>query len=302
MKKAIILGLLFVSVSLLVANHNDRKEFKSKFKEYSENNIIPKMNEWKNKIDSELSTEDLEKLNELRAEARKMKTEVKSKMIELKQRKEAGEEVSRKDFKKLMHSNKEEKKAIGDELKKIAEANEELVKEIMEDAKEMRKQWHEDMHEMKKEFRVEMKEKRENEDFERDGEHNRRKHINSKHEKRMEHKGHPVARIFLWDGQVDEDFEQAIPLNIEELNSNDVNSFPNPFEDKATIEFELDRPQKVKVYVLDDTGNIIKTLIDGERSGKVSVEFIPETEANGIYFYKIEGETINKTGKLVLVK
>ena len=78
------------------------------------------------------------------------------------------------------------------------------------------------------------------------------------------------------------------------LNSMEVSSFPNPFKESTSIQFELKTPSIVNVSVFDLTGKEVAVLLNEyKQSGSHTIKWdcgsssegaIPE----GIYFYKVE--------------
>ncbi len=89
-------------------------------------------------------------------------------------------------------------------------------------------------------------------------------------------------------------------------------SFPNPFDtkkyDKTTFNFELHEPTRVKLQIFDVLGNLVVTLINGERQAgtqKISWNGYDRQGLpvrTGIYFYRLQtaSETINR--KLIVYR
>lgn len=89
-------------------------------------------------------------------------------------------------------------------------------------------------------------------------------------------------------------------------------SFPNPFDtkkyDKTTFSFELYEPTRVKLQIFDLLGNLVVTLINGERQGSTQkiawngydLRGLPVR--TGIYFYRLQtaSQTINR--KLIVYR
>ena len=310
-KYFLVAGLLLASTFFVIAKKHHfppiSDEAKAELKEYKLNNIIPQMSEWKSEIDNSLSETELAQLDALRAQAKAVKEQMKAKMQMMKAKKEAGEEIDREAMKEEMKEVKEQLHSLIEKLKPIAEANKETLKSIVENSEDLRDKWHDDIREIVKtdleENGEEIKErKRERREKRKTRKHHRAPRDHDPDMMMIKGGKRGMVMLLLWDGNVDEMNEAMAPLSVEDIDESQINSYPNPFSDKATIEFELDKPQKVRVYIIDDSGREIAELINEERSGKVSLEYVPEIEGAGIYFYKIEGETINKTGKLVLEK
>ncbi len=76
---------------------------------------------------------------------------------------------------------------------------------------------------------------------------------------------------------------------------------PNPFSAATRIAFALPAEEVVQLRVQDVTGRTIAKLIDGKLSaGTHVVDFDGSRLPNGLYFYRLSGESFNETRKLVL--
>ncbi len=64
--------------------------------------------------------------------------------------------------------------------------------------------------------------------------------------------------------------------------------YPNPFDDRTTIHFQLSRPGNVTLQVYDVLGKRVATLVDGRMSaGRKTVTFSGRFLPPGIYFYRL---------------
>lgn len=104
----------------------------------------------------------------------------------------------------------------------------------------------------------------------------------------------------FWD--VATDIDNNIP-NAYSLSQN----YPNPFNPTTTINFSLDKKEKVELAIYNINGQRVKTLYNGFAEGNNSVVWDGTTDSgmkasSGVYFYKLEGETINATKKMVMLK
>ncbi|MCS3642199.1 Ig-like domain-containing protein [Salinibacter ruber] len=80
-------------------------------------------------------------------------------------------------------------------------------------------------------------------------------------------------------------------------------NYPNPFRTKTTIEYALARPQHIRLDVYDVLGRRVETLVRGTQTvGKKQVVFNGRDLASGVYFYRLDGENFEKTGKAVIVR
>ncbi len=85
-------------------------------------------------------------------------------------------------------------------------------------------------------------------------------------------------------------------------------NYPNPFNPSTRIEYALPHPGHVRLTVYNVLGQLVATLVDGERpAGRFNVEWnslgVNGTVASsGIYFYRVEAKSMNGTASLTSVK
>jgi flagellar hook assembly protein FlgD len=85
-------------------------------------------------------------------------------------------------------------------------------------------------------------------------------------------------------------------------------NYPNPFNPKTTIRFDLPLAQNVSLVVFDISGRKITTLVDEALdAGYHSVDWSGRDEegiemASGVYFYKIKAGPLKRTERMVLLK
>ncbi|HPN38824.1 MAG TPA: T9SS type A sorting domain-containing protein [Melioribacteraceae bacterium] len=92
-------------------------------------------------------------------------------------------------------------------------------------------------------------------------------------------------------------------INVNNLNFNLEQNFPNPFNPATTIRFSLKNSNKVLLIVYDNLGKIVKTLIDKElSSGDYSIIFNAENLTSGIYFYSLKAGNKTITKKMIYQK
>ena len=87
-----------------------------------------------------------------------------------------------------------------------------------------------------------------------------------------------------------------------------VKNYPNPFNPRTTIEFNVDELQIIQLNILDSRGRLVRNL-KNERlpSGSYSVVWNGTADgggkvASGIYFAQLKGELYTKTLKLILLQ
>jgi hypothetical protein len=85
-------------------------------------------------------------------------------------------------------------------------------------------------------------------------------------------------------------------------------NYPNPFNPKTTIRFDLPEAQDVTLVIFDAQGRLVRTLLSEFRdAGFHAVEWGGRDDrgtsvASGIYFYRIEAGPLKQTERMVLLK
>jgi hypothetical protein len=105
-----------------------------------------------------------------------------------------------------------------------------------------------------------------------------------------------VTGIEHGDGQVPDDY--AIYQN-----------YPNPFNPETRIDYALPKNENVRITIFDLRGNLVRTLVDGEVQSMGYHQIVWDSRDNrgesvgsGVYFYRIQAGSFNKTLKMMLVK
>ena len=80
-------------------------------------------------------------------------------------------------------------------------------------------------------------------------------------------------------------------------------SYPNPFEDKTIIEFQLPKSSKVTIDILNILGQTVDTVIEARFTrGKHTVQWIPKDISSGIYFCRMQTNSFRGTKKLLIIR
>ncbi|MCG2760113.1 MAG: T9SS type A sorting domain-containing protein [Candidatus Delongbacteria bacterium] len=80
-------------------------------------------------------------------------------------------------------------------------------------------------------------------------------------------------------------------------------NYPNPFNPTTTIKFDLASAGKVQLNVYNYTGQLVKTLVNGEmKAGFQSVNFDASSLSAGVYYYTMQTAGKSMTQKMVLIK
>jgi hypothetical protein len=96
--------------------------------------------------------------------------------------------------------------------------------------------------------------------------------------------------------KVDDDFKPVLDFRL-------LQNFPNPFNPKTKIYYQIPELIFVTLKVYDVLGNEITTLVNDEKpTGEYEVEFDGVGLPSGIYFYRMKAGDYIETRKMVLLK
>ncbi len=81
-------------------------------------------------------------------------------------------------------------------------------------------------------------------------------------------------------------------------------NYPNPFNPSTTIEFILNRPDRVTITIYDITGKAIETLLNANKAaGRHQITFDGSHLSNGVYLYRLTTDQgYSKMRKMILMK
>lgn len=298
-----MIAIISIAYSYERPNREQFDELRNQIKEYADQNIKPKLTEWKAEFDAKLNSDDLTKLNSLRAQAAEHRQNAKSQIRQHLQD-GSGEGRNRKDRRNDRQQNREVMQNIFDQLKPIAEKYEKDIDAIADKAEPFRDKWQDDIGNIRDTWM----EQHEDEMGQGKGRRGGRG---------MRNAGGFMGmglcldgdnyRFLLWDGSA-EGFENdnsfGSGFGSESGRYDKVSkNHPNPFSDNTTISFNLPKDEKVQLHVFDSDGKLIQTLCNQELSaGDHSFEFKPNSGASGTFIYNLKSESLNKTGKMILRK
>ena len=83
-----------------------------------------------------------------------------------------------------------------------------------------------------------------------------------------------------------------------------VQSYPNPFADKAYIQYTLPENDKVQLSIFSSSGRMIRALPEQKINGgqEYTYEFDGSGLTEGIYIYRLISSTEVFMGKMILVR
>ncbi|MCP4410999.1 MAG: T9SS type A sorting domain-containing protein, partial [Gammaproteobacteria bacterium] len=80
-------------------------------------------------------------------------------------------------------------------------------------------------------------------------------------------------------------------------------NYPNPFNPTTRIEYSTAKASKVKISVFNVLGQKVEVLVNANHTaGTHFINFDASKYSSGVYFYKIEAGSFEKTRKMLLVK
>jgi len=79
-------------------------------------------------------------------------------------------------------------------------------------------------------------------------------------------------------------------------------NYPNPFNPSTKISFDMPKAGDYKITVYNVTGQKVTELVGTAAAGRKTIELNMESNASGVYFYKLETEGFTATKKAVLLK
>ncbi|MBD3170396.1 MAG: T9SS type A sorting domain-containing protein [candidate division Zixibacteria bacterium] len=86
-------------------------------------------------------------------------------------------------------------------------------------------------------------------------------------------------------------------------NSIEVNAYPNPFNARATINYDLPVDSDVRIDVYDLMGRRVSTLIDEyQQAGRHELSWDATDHSTGIYFYRVSAGDLSVTKRITLIK
>jgi hypothetical protein len=106
----------------------------------------------------------------------------------------------------------------------------------------------------------------------------------------------------VWDTWIAEVYGTSSGIIETASDQKPLHLFPNPANNRFSLEFELPSPGTVKISILDGNGKLIKELFSGRgQKGKNNFSFNKENLLPGIYFIILKtDDAIIKNEKLVI--
>lgn len=302
---ATIVALFFTAY--LFAGSEIFKELRDNIQNYKAENITPQLDAWKSKIDNTLSPDDLSKLNELRSQAA---AHIAQNKAERSEKRENGVKPNKDEIKAKRDEAKQFRAEIGNDLKEIVSKYPQLAEDLKIESEAKHEIWSEaikNIHdEWSKKYSNELEKFKANR---KDGKGphgkkdrqnmNRGDGFHGEFDKERNKEKDAIARIFLYNGTLDDEFDMIPNMNsMDEIRN--VPSSPNPFTNNTKIKFDLEKSGNVLVTVMNSNGTKVETIYNGNlNAGEHEFNLDGSKYTAGTYIYKIESPDGIQTGKMI---
>jgi hypothetical protein len=109
---------------------------------------------------------------------------------------------------------------------------------------------------------------------------------------------------YLFAMPVTDNQDEYIPV----VNNLAISNYPNPFSNNTTISFSLPKSSKLNLSIYNTKGQLVRTLINNTfTKGENKVQWDGKTDSGtkasgGVYIYKLTGNDVHTSGKMILLK
>ena len=118
---------------------------------------------------------------------------------------------------------------------------------------------------------------------------------------------HNIPQTYIYRNYLESNtfqFHQSNSIYRTEYNQHTLyQNYPNPFKYKTSIAFDLSKREFIELSIFSIHGRKKETLVSKIFSiGHHSVEWDASNMTNGIYFYRLTGDQITESKKMLLLK
>ena len=297
MKRILLLmGMMAILLSPTIAQPPGKAEFREKMHAYVKENILPVITDERALFDSELSSAEKQKVQELRDRQKALHSAMNEMGMGRGMRKRGEKpDLSEADRDKLYELRKE-RRLIQTEAWEILDAHEDYLLDLHEDLQSKMEVFQEEMQSMREEFMGEAKG-----DFPKRREGNGPHHMGGHHGKSHHGGGHfgiidfrsPVRFLLMDPTQPEAWFDG--------MGGPKSSLYPNPTTNSQSLELELKKSGNVKIDLYDEKGNLVKSLYEGELDkGKQVMVFDLAGLPKKQYLYRITTPDGQETKRVVI--
>jgi hypothetical protein len=287
------------------------KELFTEVRNFAQENIIPKMKEWKAKLDNAMTPEDREALDVLRSKAARLKAAARKLTADVRAARLLKDRGKLRELKVRATRLKRARNEMLKDLKPIALKYKETLLEIGKESKPLGREWRAESKKMVKEWYETHKSEL----------GPGAKRLLARAVQRLKRLSGldeelkakiATARFMLWDGkdlpevgtmqEGEEGSEGSSGYLAPEGYSLEPN-YPNPFNPSTKISFTIARPEHVLLTVYDALGREVGRLVDADLgAGTHSATFDARNLASGVYIYRLQAGEFSADKKMQLVK
>ncbi len=272
--------------------HN--KELRKELKAYIDQNVMPVLREQRNKLESKITLQDRQKLEELRKQLAVL---------------QAQRHDSRKDFRKeqkgatekveMTEEQRNKIKALRSQIKIIMQSSKEIAKSYSTDIEQLltpiqsqKEQWKQDMKAICDKYTINSPDSTNKRGGNGRGKHGKFRMMAKQHFKEMK----PAMFLLIQPSG-----NEVIATEAVKESDENTKVYPNPSANQTTIDFKVKEAGNVNIVLLDAQGNVIKNIMNEHKEkGKHSVLIDLSGLREGTYFYKIATPTKTETNRIVV--
>jgi tetratricopeptide (TPR) repeat protein len=82
-----------------------------------------------------------------------------------------------------------------------------------------------------------------------------------------------------------------------------IENYPNPFNPTTTIQYQIPQDGHISIKIYDMLGREVAQLVnENKKAGEYTISFDASRLASGIYIYKLVGNNVNISKKMILMK
>ncbi len=263
----------------------DRKALKSEIKTLVNEEILPFMQEQRQKLDAKLTAEEKARLQSLRTELKSLRENHRETRH---QRREQGEGFTPSPGDLQIHREQQRThRQLMQQAWAIADRHQATLDEIYLTVEPKRQEWHQALKAIADKYPEALERPRpaNGQEGEPAGHHPHgkkgRKMLMGKIGRLTMSGPHADVHFLLWDGEAPEEREKG-------ENSRPALAFPNPVGGSFTISYELQQPGEVQITLLKRSGEVVKEVAAGNQAAgshetTVEVADLPK----GMYFYRL---------------
>lgn len=116
--------------------------------------------------------------------------------------------------------------------------------------------------------------------------------------------GEFLAMIGACQSRISDEVEDRMTEEVIDISTINLNVFPNPFQNRAIIQYELFEDTRLDLYLTDFSGRVVKTLVSKENkeAGQHKISLEAARLMSGMYFLVLKTSNEIQTHKLMILE